>query len=339
MKLEKIFLPAIIIIAISWLLLTIKSILSPFIFSAIIAYLFSPVILKLEKFGLTRSTSSAIILILFFTILATIFTNLLPSLFLELSHFLKKLPTYIDNLLIKISSFLNIGLKDQLIDSGNVSEILSFSDNIFSNIANSTNVAIDVVASFAITPIITFYFLKDWEKMISSIQKYLPTKYKKRIGEVVTDVDQVISRYLRGQLTVCLILSLIYSISLNYLGLNYGFLIGIITGILSFIPYVGMLIGVSSAYIVALFQWGFIPMYFGLIAIIFIIGQIVESNYFTPKLVGDQVGIHPVWIIFGLFVFGILFGFIGLLMAIPLTAISKILLQYYAKFYRKKYIK
>tara|TARA_Y100000389_G_scaffold38141_1_gene32445 strand:- start:13431 stop:14450 length:1020 start_codon:yes stop_codon:yes gene_type:complete len=339
MKLEKIFLPAIIIIAISWLLLTIKSILSPFIFSAIIAYLFSPVILKLEKFGLTRPTSSAIILILFFTILATIFTNLLPSLFLELSHFLKKLPTYIDNLLIKISSFLNIGLKDQLIDSGNVSEILSFSDNIFSNIANSTNVAIDVVASFAITPIITFYFLKDWEKMISSIQKYLPTKYKKRIGEVVTDVDQVISRYLRGQLTVCLILSLIYSISLNYLGLNYGFLIGIITGILSFIPYVGMLIGVSSAYIVALFQWGFIPMYFGLIAIIFIIGQIVESNYFTPKLVGDQVGIHPVWIIFGLFVFGILFGFIGLLMAIPLTAISKILLQYYAKFYRKKYIK
>lgn len=339
MKLEKIFLPAIIIIAISWLLLTIKSILSPFIFSAIIAYLFSPVILKLEKFGLTRSTSSAIIIILFFTILATIFTNLLPSLFLELSHFLKKLPTYIDNLLIKISSFLNIGLKDQLIDSGNVSEILSFSDNIFSNIANSTNVAIDVVASFAITPIITFYFLKDWEKMISSIQKYLPTKYKKRIGEVVTDVDQVISRYLRGQLTVCLILSLIYSISLNYLGLNYGFLIGIITGILSFIPYVGMLIGVSSAYIVALFQWGFIPMYFGLIAIIFIIGQIVESNYFTPKLVGDQVGIHPVWIIFGLFVFGILFGFIGLLMAIPLTAISKILLQYYAKFYRKKYIK
>lgn len=339
MKLEKIFLPAIIIIAISWLLLTIKSILSPFIFSAIIAYLFSPVILKLEKFGLTRPTSSAIILILFFTILATIFTNLLPSLFLELSHFLKKLPTYIDNLLIKISSFLNIGLKDQLIDSGNVSEILSFSDNIFSNIANSTNVAIDVVASFAITPIITFYFLKDWEKMISSIQKYLPTKYKKRIGEVVTDVDQVISRYLRGQLTVCLILSLIYSISLNYLGLNYGFLIGIITGILSFIPYVGMLIGVSSAYIVALFQWGFIPIYFGLIAIIFIIGQIVESNYFTPKLVGDQVGIHPVWIIFGLFVFGILFGFIGLLMAIPLTAISKILLQYYAKFYRKKYIK
>lgn len=338
MKLEKIFLPA-IIIAISWLLLTIKSILSPFIFSAIIAYLFSPVILKLEKFGLTRSTSSAIILILFFTILATIFTNLLPSLFLELSHFLKKLPTYIDNLLIKISSFLNIGLKDQLIDSGNVSEILSFSDNIFSNIANSTNVAIDVVASFAITPIITFYFLKDWEKMITSIQKYLPTKYKKKIGEVVTDVDQVISRYLRGQLTVCLILSLIYSISLNYLGLNYGFLIGIITGILSFIPYVGMLIGVSSAYIVALFQWGFIPIYFGLIAIIFIIGQIVESNYFTPKLVGDQVGIHPVWIIFGLFVFGMLFGFIGLLMAIPLTAISKILLQYYAKFYRKKYIK
>ena len=161
MKLEKIFLPAIIIIAISWLLLTIKSILSPFIFSAIIAYLFSPVILKLEKFGLTRSTSSAIILILFFTILATIFTNLLPSLFLELSHFLKKLPTYIDNLLIKISSFLNIGLKDQLIDSGNVSEILSFSDNIFSNIANSTNVAIDVVASFS--------FLTHFEAMAKGV--------------------------------------------------------------------------------------------------------------------------------------------------------------------------
>ncbi|MDB2550927.1 AI-2E family transporter, partial [Rickettsiales bacterium] len=167
---------------------------------------------------------------------------------------------------------------------------------------------------------------------------YLPSKYKNKIEQIISDIDQIISKYLRGQLTVCLILGAIYAISLNHLELNYGFLIGILTGLLTFIPYVGMLIGVTASYIIALFQWGLSPYHFALIALIFIVGQIVESNYFTPKLVGDQVGIHPVWIIFGLFAFGILFGFIGLLMAIPLTAISKILLQHYFLFYKKKYI-
>jgi predicted PurR-regulated permease PerM len=339
MKIEKIFLPTLLLCITVWLLFAVKSVLSPFIFSAIIAYLFSPIILKLENFGIARSASSLVILILFFTILVIIFTSLLPSLFYELTQFLKKLPIYIDNLLDKISILTDFELKDNLVSDAALSKILSFSNNVFGNIANSTNIAIDVIASFVITPIITFYFLRDWERIILFVKDCLPTKYKNNIEQIMIEIDQIISKYLRGQLMVCLVLGFIYATSLNHLGLNYGFLIGVVTGLLSFIPYVGMLIGVVSACTIALFQWGFVPMYFGLIALIFIIGQVVESNYFTPKLVGDQVGIHPVWIIFGLFAFGILFGFAGLLMAIPLTAISKILLCHCSKLYRKKYIK
>jgi len=338
MKIEKILLPILTLFIIFYLLFTIRSILSPFIFSAVIAYLFSPLILKLEKFGISRTISSLVILLIFFSILAVIFTNLLPLLFYQLVQFAKQLPLYIDNLLTKLLGIVDFGLKDKLISNTDLSKLLSFSDNIFYNIAGSTNIALDVVASFVVTPIITFYFLKDWEKIIIFVKEYLPSKYKKNIKQIILEIDEIISKYLHGQLIVCLILGIIYAVSLNHLGLNYGFLIGIVTGLLSFIPYVGMLIGVTTSYIVALFHWGFSPYHFGLIALIFIVGQVVESNYFTPKLVGDQVGIHPVWIIFGLFTFGILFGFMGLLLAIPLTAIFKILLQHYAKFYKKKYI-
>jgi|DEB0MinimDraft_10_1074344.scaffolds.fasta_scaffold32241_2 predicted PurR-regulated permease PerM len=339
MKIEKLFLPSLIIFAIIWFLFTIKSILSPFIFSAIIAYLFNPIIKNLEFKKIPRSISSFLIIILFFAILTVIFTNLLPILFQQLVQFLKQLPLYVDNLLIVFSDFVGLSSKEELVSQNNLSQLLSFSDNIFGNIANSTNMAIDVVAAIAITPIISFYFLKDWNKVIKFIDGYLPSKYKKNIKKIIIEIDEIISKYLHGQLSVCLILGLIYAISLHHLELNYGFLIGFVTGILVFIPYVGMLIGVVASYIIALFQWGFSPYYFALIALIFIVGQVAESNYFTPKLVGGQIGIHPIWIIFGLFAFGILFGFVGLLLAIPFTAISKILLQHFGEFYKKKYVK
>ena len=169
MKIEKLFLPSLIIFAIIWFLFTIKSILSPFIFSAIIAYLFNPIIKNLEFKKIPRSISSFLIIILFFAILTVIFTNLLPILFQQLVQFLKQLPLYVDNLLIVFSDFVGLSSKEELVSQNNLSQLLSFSDNIFGNIANSTNMAIDVVAAIAITPIISFYFLKDWNKVIKFI--------------------------------------------------------------------------------------------------------------------------------------------------------------------------
>lgn len=338
MKLDKLFCITLLIIFISWFILTIHNILSPFIFAAIIAYLLNPLITKLKTYNIPRSLSSIVIIIAFFTVIFLVFTNLLPALFYQFSHFINGFPIYINNFLTKFSIDVGqFGQNNSSFIDNNLSKIFSSSNDVFNNIANSTNAAIDILSAIVITPIISFYFLKDWGEITNFIDDNLPKKYKKDIENILMEIDQIISQYLHGQLMVCLILGTVYALALSHLGLNYGFLIGLVTGILSFIPYVGMLIGVLTSYIIALSQWGFDIYYMSIIAMIFIVGQLLESNYCTPKLVGDQVGIHPVWIIFGLFVFGILFGFVGLLMAIPLTAISKILLQYFGRYYRKKY--
>jgi predicted PurR-regulated permease PerM len=336
MKIEKILTNIIILVAILTFIFLIKSILTPFILSAIIAYLLNPVIDKLQKIGLSRSISSLFIVIIFISAILIIFTKIIPILIVELADLVTNLPIYFDNIknnflpkfLLEQDLFFESNLKN-IIDGQNISNILSFSDNILGNITYSTNIVIGLISLVSIIPFISFYFLRDWHLIIKSVKNYLPKNHKNNIINIFIDIDKIISKYLRGQLMVCSILGIVYGIALHYSELHYGFLIGIITGILSFIPFVGMIIGVITAYIIAIFQWGFSLSELSMIGFIFIFGQLLESNYLTPKLVGKEIGIHPVWIVFGLFVFAVLFGFVGILIAIPLTAISKILITHF----------
>ena len=162
----------------------------------------------------------------------------------------------------------------------------------------------------------------------------------KRLTSTISNVILTYSPFgnnVRGQFNVCLILVIIYSSLLSFTGLNFGFLIGFLTGLFSFIPYVGMLSGVTAAIAVALFQWGFDTSHISAVSLVFIFGQIVESNFLTPKLIGAKIGLHPVWLIFGLFIFGALFGFIGVLVAVPLTAICGVIIKHFALEYKKKF--
>jgi predicted PurR-regulated permease PerM len=172
--------------------------------------------------------------------------------------------------------------------------------------------------------------------MIKKVDDLLPKKQKNDIRKIFSDIDLTMSGYIKGQFNVCLILGLIYAVLLSFAGLNFGFLIGFFTGLMVFIPYVGMLIGVVLAIIIALFQWGFDLFHIGIISLIFILGQIIESNFLTPKLVGSKIGLHPIWLIFGLFFFGINFGFMGVLFAVPLSAIFGIIIKYFLQQYKKK---
>jgi predicted PurR-regulated permease PerM len=346
---DKIISIALILGAFFWLIYLISAVLTPFIFSLIIAYFLNPLVNHLhEKYKLSRLTATSLILGLFIAAAGGIIAILLPTIYTQLIALIDALPTYfnsvVNNFYPLIAEHLNrFGFKLQtsfsnLIESQNIAaRFVGLSKNIVHNAISSSLSLINILSLIFITPILIFYLLKDWDILVNKINDYLPRGISSSVKKIARDMDATLAGYVRGQFNVCLILSIIYSTLLSLTGLNFGFLIGFLTGIFSFIPYVGMLSGVTAAIIVALFQWGL--DFNGLIMVlaVFIFGQFIESNFLTPKLIGARIGLHPVWIVFGLFVFGALFGFTGILFSVPLTAICGVIIKHFAIEYKRRF--
>ena len=183
----------------------------------------------------------------------------------------------------------------------------------------------------------TFYFLNEWNNIIKTIKIYIPKKNLKTTELLFRQIDSVLSACMKGQLNVCIILGLFYGTLLFLSGLKYGFLIGLLTGLASFIPYFGMFIGFFVAMIMTFYQFGFNTTHIIITLAIFLTGQILEGNFITPKLVGSKIKLHPLWIIFSLFAGGTLFGFVGLLIALPIAGVIGVLIRFYIK-QKLKYI-
>jgi predicted PurR-regulated permease PerM len=193
---------------------------------------------------------------------------------------------------------------------------------------------LNIVLLFVLVPVVAFYLLLDWDRMVAQIDDYLPRDHAPAIRQLAKDIDATLASFIRGQGTVCLILGVYYAAALMLAGLNFGLVVGAVAGLISFIPYVGAIVGGALSIGLALFQfWGSVEVVTGdtvtyttdwlriaFVAAIFALGQVIEGNVLTPKLVGSSVGLHPVWLIFALSVFGALFGFIGLLVAVPVAA-------------------
>ncbi|MDA0902496.1 MAG: AI-2E family transporter [Proteobacteria bacterium] len=347
---DKIILFVALTALILWFLSTISSILAPFIVAIIVAYFLDPLAGKIEKkFHLSRSSASLIIIGIFIIIIIGMIKLLLPILYAQFLSLVNSIPTYINTFskeiypkfvvwANEIGFDINGDVKSYLTGQ-DIPKLLGISNNFLGNLMKSGVVIINIFSLIFITPILIFYILKDWNLLVDKINKYLPSNYAKTIRRVVVNIDATLSGYLRGQFHVCFILGILYAIGLSVAGLNFGFLIGFLTGIMSFIPYVGMLVGVFVAVVVGFFQWGADAMQFGILAGIFLVGQFIEGNFLTPKLVGNKVGLHPVWIIFGLFAFGVLFGFVGILLAVPMTAIIGVIVKFLASTYKKNFVK
>ena len=196
----------------------------------------------------------------------------------------------------------------------------------------STLAVVNVLLLIFITPIVTFYILLDWHKITNKVESWFPKAHTKTIKEQLSYVDTALSGYIRGQTNVCLLLGAFYAVGLSLAGLDFGLFIGLATGILSFIPYVGILFGVTIGMMVALFQFGD-SIHLLLVFAIFVVGQFIEGNFITPKLVGDKVGLHPVWIIFGMLSGAALFDFVGVLLAVPVTAVLGVIVRFAMKKY------
>jgi len=193
---------------------------------------------------------------------------------------------------------------------------------------------INALVFIVVVPVVAFYLLLDWDRMIARIDELLPRDHAPVIRRLAGEIDRVLAGFVRGQLSVCMILGGAYALALLAVGLNYGLVVGLVAGLLTFIPYVGSIVGGTLSIGLALFQFWSEPWMIGVVAAIFAAGQTVEGNFLTPKLVGGSVGLHPVWLLFALSAFGTLFGFVGMLVAVPVAAMLGVLTRFAIEQYR-----
>ena len=314
-----------------------KDILLPFIAGMALAYFLDPVADILEKWGISRIIATSIITLSFVIIFILSLMILIPILASQFSGLMERLPSLVSRLQSIIASTESTWLRDIIGIEGksiqdNLNEILKqgagFVSTILQQIWASGKSLLNIISLLVVTPVVAFYMLYDWDKMVAKIDGWLPLKQRPVVREIFSDIDKSVAGFIRGQGSLCLVLGLFYGISLTIAGLNFGLLIGLVSGLISFIPYVGSLTGLVLALGVALVQ--FWPDYFpiGLVVMIFAVGQFLEGNVLQPKMVGQSVGLHPVWLMFALFAFGSLFGFVGMMIAVPAAAAVGVIVRF-----------
>ena len=314
-----------------------RTILLPFIAGMALAYMLDPVADRLEAWGANRLLATALILIAFVLVFTVILLLLVPVLSNQLGGLIERLPGYVTSLQAQIADTQSPLLR-RLIGEGtdnirsNLDQIVregaGWLTTVLGSIWNSGRALMDVLALLVITPIVAFYLLLDWDRMVAKLDSWVPLHQRQTVRDLARQMDRAIAGFVRGQGSVCLILGTFYAIALTAAGLNFGLLIGMIAGIISFVPFVGSIVGFVLAVGVALVQFWPDYIWVGLVGGIFALGQFIEGNFLQPKLVGASVGLHPVWLMFALSAFGVLLGFTGLLIAVPVAAALGVLVRF-----------
>ena len=314
-----------------------SNILLPFVAGMVLAYFLDPVADRLERIGLSRTAATCLILISFIVVLTVGLVILVPVLASQLAGLLEKLPEYLTRLQTLITNYDPQWLEAKFgVDAGGLREGLNslltsgigFFTTIFQSIWSSGVALFSIAGLFVVTPVVAFYMLLDWDRMVATIDGWVPRDYVETVRAISTDINAATAGFVRGQGTLCLVLGIMYAIGLTLTGLNFGVLIGLFAGLISFIPYVGSMVGLVLSVGVAFVQ--FWPDWTMVVAVacVFFVGQFIEGNILQPRLVGKSVGLHPVWLMFSLFAFGALFGFVGLLIAVPAAAAVAVLVRF-----------
>lgn len=314
-----------------------SSILLPFVAGLALAYFLDPVADWLERFGMSRLLATCVILITFVVALVLGLIIIVPVLVTQMAEFISKFPGYFTQLQALIahqdSEWLKkyLGMNSTVIQD-NLSSFLkqgaSFLTTLLQSLWNSGKSLIDLAGLFVVTPVVAFYMLLDWDRMVDTIDSWVPRDHVKTVRQIAREMNEAIAGFIRGQGTLCLILGTYYAIGLTLTGLNFGLLIGLFAGLISFIPYIGSIVGLVLAIGVALVQFWPDWIMVVIVACVFFTGQFIEGNILQPKLVGKSVGLHPVWLMFALFAFGSLLGFTGMLIAVPAAAAVGVLVRF-----------
>ncbi|SDY45600.1 AI-2E family transporter [Citreimonas salinaria] len=319
-----------------WLL---GDVLLPFILGGAIAYALDPLADRLERLGLSRVLSVAVItfaaLVLFVVIALAVvpalvqqtvqLVDLAPQLFRDLQTFLTgRFPQIMDeDSSVRVAL---VGIGDTIRERGG---------QLVQTALSSAASLLSVILLFVIVPVVAIYMLVDWDNMVARVDDLLPRDHVDTIRQLAREVDAVLAGFVRGMGSVCLALGVYYAVALWLVGLQFGLVVGVVAGLLTFIPYVGAIVGGALAIGLALFQFWGDWIWIIVVWAIFQSGQFIEGNVLTPRWVGGSVGLHPVWLLLALTVFGSLFGFVGLLVAVPLAAALGVLARFVARRYKE----
>jgi predicted PurR-regulated permease PerM len=310
----------------------------PFVLGGAIAYLLDPLADRLERVGLSRAAATAIITVAAVLIFVLVALLVIPTLVRQTTELIQTAPV----LVAQLRDFVVARFPDLVVPDSQLRQtydqigatIQSRGAELLNTVVASVGSLLNVVLLFVIVPVVAVYLLLDWDRMIAEIDTLLPRDHAPVIRRLAREIDASMSGFLRGMGTVCLILGTYYAVALMLVGLNFGLVVGFVAGILTFIPYVGAIVGGVLAIGLALFQFWGDWLWIVAVAVIFQVGQLVEGNVLTPRLVGSSVGLHPVWLLFALSVFGSLFGFVGMLVAVPVAAALGVLARFVVQQYR-----
>lgn len=331
----------IVLIAALWIF---RGILLPFIAGMILAYLLNPVVNLLQKIRINRGWATAIVLGAVLVVVIWAFFLVVPVVAGQAIGLAQRLPGYVTVLQERAQEWMpsiseRFGpvpteqLERWLADaSGN---IITWTTGFAATLAQSSFSIIGTLGLVVITPVVAFYLLLDWDGMVEGLDKLLPREHRAEIRGILNEIDQAMAGVIRGQGSVIIILSFYYATALSLTGLNFGLAIGLAGGMLSFVPYVGFVTGFVLSVGVALVQFSPNWVMIVIVFMIYIIGQFIEGNVLYPKLVGSSIGINPVWLMFSLFAFALLLGFVGVLLAVPLSAIAAVLIRFMVRKYKE----
>lgn len=329
-----------------WLVWLLGPVLTPFFISILIAYIVNPMVGWLEDMRMRRDVAVSLVFLLAFLLIVVVLLIVIPVLVREVADFLGRLPGYLDafqkNVLPWIEAQLGVEINLQSFD---VERARNLIQEYFSNIAGAAGNVVSVmtqsggrflvwVTSMVLVPLVTFYLLRDWRLLMETLRDILPRNIEPTVVKLTEDCDEALGGFLRGQLMVMISLGLIYASGLWIVGLNNAIAIGMIAGLVSFVPYLGAIIGVLLAGVTAVIQ-DFSFLFLLSVGIVFVVGQLIESFVLTPKLVGDRIGLHPVLVIFAVMAGGQLFGFAGVLLALPVAAAGTVIVRFAYNNYKR----
>lgn len=328
-----------LIVLVLWLL---SEILLPFVMGLAIAYLLTPFVDRMERAGASRLLASLLIIGVVVLLFVLVILLVAPVLGGQLASFIDNIPFYVTKLrgLLTdpsrpwVQKLVGAGFNTDKGISDLVAQGVGYLTSFLRSLWSGGRALVSLFSLMVVTPVVAFYLMYDWHRMIKAADSWVPVNQRDTVRALATQIDAAIAGFVRGQTAVCLILGSFYALALTLTGLNFGLLIGLASGVITFIPYVGSMTGLVLGLAVAVAQ--FWPDYTSILTVlgIFLFGQFVEGNVLSPKLVGESVGLHPVWVIFALLAFGYLFGFVGLLVAVPLAATIGVL----ARFALRRYL-
>lgn len=331
-----------------WLVYILAPILMPFVFAAILAYLGDPLadrleLLQVKNYQLGRTGSVLVVFTVMLLIVSTLLIIIVPKIESQISYFLSQFPAYIKWVNIAIIPWIEqmTGIDIGLIEGHKITEIIKghwqkagkSALKLMGSVSRSGAIVAEFTMNLVLIPVIAFYLLRDWDILVEKVHNLFPRRAAPTVEKLASEANIVLGAFMRGQFYVMLALGIIYSIGLWFVDLNLALLIGMIAGLVSFVPYLGSIVGIAIACVAALLQFQD-PVYLIPVSLVFIVGQTLEGALLTPWLVGDKIGLHPVAVMFSVLAGGQLFGFVGVLLALPVASVMMVIMRHVHDIYR-----